>query len=855
MSPTTPHCETLPGGPTLLLLEAHDEPVVEFQIWAGVGSADERDSERGLAHFHEHMLFKGTDRRGVGELAGDVEGAGGRINAYTSFDVTVYHTTLPSDRADVGVDVLCDAVLHSRFDADELGREIEVVLEEIRRSQDSPGHVLSDALFSHTYEVHPYREPILGSNDSVASFHRDQVRAFYQRWYTPDNLTVVATGDFDSAQLTARVREAFAGVQGSGAQRARPHEPAQRKLRSVVLARHFERARVELAYPAVSLAHGDAPLLDLLAFVLGMGDSSRLVQRVKERQALVDHIDASCFTPLDPGIFTVGIETDPGRAADAIAAAVREVEAVRAEPVSGEELEKARTNFLTSEHFERESVSGQAHKLGAFQVTAGGYDTFDRYMESIASATPADLQRVARTYLDTNRLTLGALIPEADASALNDETAAAAVVRGVEHSARTFSIPQRTSAEGELVSYDLDNGVRLHVLPRRQVPIVAARGAMLGGLLAEESSTSGITSFTSSMWLRGTRGRSAADFARTTESLAVEIDRFCGRSSLGVTLEAPSERLDPALDLLSEVLIEPAFDGEELERERRETLAALERRKDRLAQRAFLLFAETHYQQHPYRYPLLGRTETVEGFDVAQVRAHHQRLVQAENLVMAVAGDVDPDDMARRLSIRLAELPSGGFVAPEPALEEPPSEVRNAEIQMDREQSHLVIGFRGLTVRDDDRVSLELISQLLTGQGGRLFLELRDKRSLAYTVSAMNVEGLAPGYFAVYIATAPEKFEEARKGLLEELEGLLAKPPAHDELEHAKRYLVGNFAIDLQRNAAHTAHLAIDGLYGLGPSAYRKFTDEVAAITPEDIARVARRVIDLNAYTMAVVRP
>ena len=181
--------------------------------------------------------------------------------------------------------------------------------------------------------------------------------------------------------------------------------------------------------------------------------------------------------------------------------------------------------------------------------------------------------------------------------------------------------------------------------------------------------------------------------------------------------------------------------------------------------------------------------------------------------------------------------------------------MRVAVLHKERAQAHLVIGFRGVTVHDEDRFALEVISQLLAGQGGRLFLELRDRRSLAYTVSATNVEGMAPGTFSVYIATAPEKFEQARSGLLEELDRLLQAPPAPADLDRARRYLTGNFVIDQQRNAVHAAQMALDARYGLGPAAARAFPEHIAAVGPEDVLRVARRVIDLDAYTLAAVRP
>jgi zinc protease len=849
------HCESLPNGLTVLLCETHLAPVAEFQIWARAGAADERGDERGVAHFHEHMLFKGTGRRGVGEIAGAVEGVGGRINAYTSYDVTVYHATLPADQLDDGIDVLCDAVLHSTFDPQEIAREIEVVLEEIRRSEDSPASVLGNAVFAETYRVHPYHFPILGSAESVARFDRKRVRGFYERWYVPSNLVVVAVGDFDRGDVLARVRASFGGLPPGSVRRARPPEPVQQGLRTRILPRPFERTSVELAYPTVGLGHPDAPYLDLAAFVLGGCESSRLVQRVKESRGLAERIDAWSYTPLDAGVASVDLETDTERAAAAVEASVREIEALRAAPVPEEELEKARANFLASEHFERESVAGIAGKIGGFHCTAGDYRAEAVYLDAVRSATPADLLRAARAYLDPAHLTVGAVVPEAEVARLDETAVKEAVARGVERSARAFSLPRRRAAEGELATYDLGSGAVLHVLPRRDVPVVAARAAFLGGLLSEGADTSGITAFLTSMWLRGTESFSAAGFARTVESLAAEIDAFAGRSSFGLTLEAPSEQLEPTLDLFSEVLLAPAFDAEEIERERKETLAAIERREDRLAQRAFQLFAEQQYRRHPYRMPTLGSAGVVGALDRDAIVAHHRRLVKAANLVLAVAGDVDPDTLAGQVSTRLAELDAGPFEAPSPPLEDPPREVRRAEILKDRAQAHLVLGFRGVTVADGDRFALEVIAQLLAGQGGRLFLELRDRRGLAYAVNAVSVEGVAPGYFAVYIATAPEKLAEARQGLLREIEGVVSAPPSEAELERARRYLSGNFAIDQQRNAVHAAQISLNALYGLGPEASRQYPAQITAVTGEDVLRVARRILDLGVYTEAVIRP
>jgi len=864
------HFETLPNGLTLLLREARAVPVASLQIWTRVGSADEGPDEAGLAHFHEHMLFKGTERRGVGEVAGEVEGLGGQINAYTTFDATVYYTTLPSDALAAGLDVLVDAVRRSTFDEAEIEREIGVVLEEIHRSNDSPDHVLGDAVFAACYGTHPYRAPILGTEESVASITRERLVSFFRRWYAPDRFVVVAAGDFDADDLAARVKDAFADAEPSGARRARPEEPPQAGLRTVLLERAFERSALDLSWCTTSLAHPDTPHLDLLGFVLGEGDSSRLVRRVKEREGLADRIDASSYTPLDPGLFSVTADVDGDRVPECLEAIARETEQLRRVPPRADELEKARANFLASEHFERESVSGMAGKLGGFHVLGGDHRLERAYMDAIRTATPEDLQRVAQRYLGPERLSAGVLRSLSCETALAEKDVREAVERGTRRADRRTAVrpvpapavpvpepfAERAGQPGaRLVSYELGSGVRLHVAPRHDVPVVGVRAALRGGLLAESRARAGITQFTTELWLRGTRERSAADLARTIENLASDLDGFAGRNSLGLSLDVTSDRLEPALDLFAEVLLEPAFEPGEIERQRRDTLAALARREDRLGVRAFDLLQATLYREHPYGLPVVGTVESVEALDREALVEHHARLVRAPNLVVAVAGDVEPDTMADHLTARLADLSTSMDAIPEPPVEPGPDAVREVELRKPREQAHLAMGFHGLTVDDPDRIALEVLSQLLAGQGGRLFLELRDRRSLAYSVSAMNVEGLAPGFFATYIATSPERLDEARAGMLAELERALDAPPEAEALERARRYLIGGHVIDGQRAGARALHTALDSLYGLGPDWGDRYPEAVAAVTAEDVLRVARRVLRLDRAVIATIRP
>jgi len=870
---------TLPNGLDVLLRETHSAPVAEIQIWCKVGSADEAPGEEGLAHFHEHMMFKGTERRGLGEIAGEVEGVGGRINAYTSFDQTVYYTTLPSAEVGTGIDVLADALQHSIFDPDEVGREVEVVLEEIRRSQDTPGDVLGDALFRTAYTAHPYRAPILGPAENVASFTREKVSAFFKRWYAPDNLLVVGVGDFDSDKVLEQIQATLGNAQPSGVtRRPRPMEPEQNQLRSSALSRPFERSHLELVYPAVNYAHADTPLLDLLAFVLGEGDSSRLTQDLKERDALVDGIHASCFSPLDSGIFGVSALLEPARAQEVIHAITQETQHLRQEPVSVEELEKARINFLSSEYFERESVSGTAHKLGSFQALSGDYRDEERYLETIRQATPEALLAIAQRYFLPEKMSIAVVGPDAEET-LSSERVAEAVSNACSETNGAFAgLPQirpddaskianaqaapattkpMRAKRNELHHYDLPNGGQLIVAPQHHTRVVAVRSAFVGGLLAEPDARAqaGLSNFLTGLWVRGTESDSAADFARKTEGLAAEIDGFSGRSTSGLTMDVHTDCLEPALDLWAEALVAPAFDEIEIERERRDVLAAIARREDNLGAMCFHLFLRTLFDAHPYGHPIGGESDSVLKFTRETVQAHYEKLVRGPGSVIGVAGDVDPDQIAAAIGQRLARLSTAAPETFAPDLDPPLTDIRKVQISKDRAQTHLVLGMNGLSVDDPDRFALDVISQILAGQSGRLFLELRDKQSLAYALSASSAEGIAPGYFAVYIATAPEKAQQAKEGILVELDRLLQSPPGPEELERAKRHLAGNFSIDQQRAANRVAHITHDALYGLGADASQHYAADIAAVTAEDVLRVAQRILRLDAYVLAQVQP
>lgn len=859
----------LPNGLTVVFHPQRTAPVAAFQVWVKAGSADEQEDQVGLAHLHEHMLFKGTALRAPGQIAREIEAHGGEVNAWTSFDQTVYHAVLASRFAEVGLSVLADAVQHSAFDAGELSREIEVVCEEIKRSDDSPARRASRDLFATAFRVHPYRRPVIGWEHTVRSFSRTQVLEFYRQHYSPRNMVLVAAGDLDEGRVLRWVEREFGGA-GDGAWAPSPPRPAEPLLegRRVLLKEdEAKEAHLNLAFPAPDVSHPDAPALDVLAMLLGQSESARLVLELKRKRALVNEVSAYAYTPKDPGLLGVAMTLPQDRLEAALGELGRALGQVRDEPVSLDELRVAQRLIEAEAVYHRETVEGLARKLGYFEAAVGGIEREAEYYERVLSLEPSDVQRVAAKYLCFDRLVLTALLPKG--ATLLPERAEEALSARRERSPVDSAAKKRQAREdrprppfgparqvdSRVVVEKLSSGATVLVRPESAVPLVAVRAAFLGGLRYESPGDNGVSALVSRMLTRGTPELSAEEVSQTIDELSGSLAGNSGRNSMGLRGEFLSRHFERAFRLFSDCLLRPAFAEAELERERELVLQEIFAREDRPSGVAFDLFAKTLFESHPYRLQALGEKESVEKLSREGLLAFHARHLAPSRLTLCVVGDVRVDEvlaLAEEAFGRAPALPAEPFrVEDEPA----PKTRRSAKRSLAREQSHLVIGFRGARVFDPWRYPLEVLSAVLSGQGGRLFVELRDRRSMAYSVSSFSIEGIDPGYFAVYMGTSPEKVAEATEGIRRELVRVCEEPVSNEELLRAKQHLLGTHEIGLQRNGARAGLLALDFCYGLGVDALSRYGEEVDKVTAEDVLEVARRVVTLGREVEVVVGP
>ena len=845
---------TLENGLRVAVQEDHFAPVVAIQVWVKAGSADETPDVAGAAHVHEHMLFKGTQRRPVGAIAAEIESSGGSINAFTTADHTVYHIVLASRHFSDGLDILTDAIQNSTFDPHELDKELQVVMEEWKRGEDSPTTRAATELFEIAYTHHPYGRPVIGYRGTVEALNRERVVHFYQRWYHPNNMTVVIVGDIDQEKARQEVLRLFDHKPPAQLPvRPRPPEPAQTELRLSVVDMDVEEVYLYMGFPLPPAEHEDIFALDLLSFVVGGGESSALVQKLQAEQELVNWITASAYTPADSGLFILAAALEQEKIQPALEQSLALLFQYKHTLVTQAELDRARTNLASDFVYRRETVQGQARQLGYFLTVFSDPDYEQRYLKGLAAVTPRDIRRVARHYLSATRFN-AVILGKTQAVNLPTAEDLTQLCQRFDQPVGKTSAPVRTQGMNGsgVTATRLDNGVRLLVKEHHGVPVMAVQAATLGGLLFENEHNVGISNFIAGMLTRGSQQFSRLSLAEAVESLGGGLNGFSGRNSLGLSGSFLTTHAQEGVHIFLETLLHPTFPADEVEKRRREILLALKNREDDLAQVAFDLFYQTLYETHPYRLLTLGSTASISALTQEQVAAYYKTLLDPERLVLSVVGDVETSQLINRLSAELSTLPA---VTPPsaPAPESRPSDVRTATKSAEKRQAHVVLGFQGVSLDNPDRYALKVLDTILSRQGGRLFYEVREQRALAYSVTAFNVEGIAPGVFGVYLGTDPSSVDEAVSATQTELERIRQEQVTSDELEQAKKYMTGSYEISLQSNAAQSEELAFNELYGLGPAYGCPYLDRIRQVTQADLQRVANTYLNPTGQTTVIV--
>ncbi len=859
--PEQVHRHRLGNGLTVLVAPDHRVPVVAIVTWVSAGYFDEPDDVVGVAHVLEHMYFKGTPTRGVGDIARQTKAQGGYLNAGTIYDHTSYYTVLPASGFAAGLAIQADAYANSLIDPDELAREIEVIVEEAKRKADSPHAVSTETLFELLHDRHRMRRWRIGREPGLRALTRDHVHGFYRRYYQPSNTVLAIVGDVDTDDALRRVERLYGALSDMPVARDRgPLEPPRRDFRLREWSGDIARAEIAMGWRTPSALHPDAPRLDVVASVLSAGRSSRLYRAVRDRQ-LASSIQAYQYVPVDLGVFVVHATARPERALECAGAAWNQLARVRAGEVSEDELARVRHVHEGQWLRRLETMEGRAHHLAAWEAL-GDWRMASAYFESMQRMTAADVADVVQRVLDPGAAAVVVYRPEGSPAMVADGDSLRAALDAASPPPVAASVAvvgaavpsAPTAVEGETAGvrvYRTPSGVPILVKRTPRAPIAYAGVFVRAGSDIEPAAQQGVSLLAARTSLKGTTTRGAAHIAEESERLGATLSSGAGAETMHWSVSVPAARLEGALTLLADVVQAPSMPDEAVESERTVALAQLAQLRDDMYRYPLHLAARAAWGGHPYARVAHGTEKSLGELTASDLRAWHRDVVASGEQVVVIVGDAEPDT--------LASLAAGAFAAlahaPHRAIASPvwPTTPGAESEHRDKAQTALVLAYPGLARNDPRRFAAGLLGSVASGLGGRFFEALRDRQSLAYTVIATPVVRPLAGLFVTYIATSPEKEEDARRGLLAEIERLRVAPVGVEELERAQTYALGTWALRQESGGVVMGDIADAWLFGsLGELA--DYERQVQAVTVADLQAFAIECLDSGRRVEGAVR-
>jgi zinc protease len=853
--------EVLPNGLTLLAQQERSAPVVAVVTHVKAGFFDEPDRWVGISHVLEHMFFKGTARRGVGAIARETKAAGGYLNASTSYDHTSYFAVLPTRGLEAALDIQSDALRNSAIDADELGRELRVIIQEAKRKLDSPDAVAYETLHEIMFDRHRIRRWRIGREADLAGFTRADVWGYYHSRYVPERTIVSIVGDVAPDEALALARSRYGDwTPARGAEDRSPEEPVRREIRARTLRGDVAQAELAVGWRTVPPLHPDAAPLDLAAAILASGRGSWL-QRALRETGVVISVSAHNYAPTELGVFGVTADLDADRVGPALEGIAKATSRLALLGPSEADFDRARTLLLTRWARRLESMEGRAAALAAAEALES-VEVLDREYDALAGATAAHVRAVAERYLDPEAVSALVYLPHDRGEDLTtDQVGRTFAVTGLDvdgqraASAPLPSPPQPARGRTEAgVLHVALAGADLLVRPKSGVPTVSL-GLYVPRLEFEPPEQAGLGALVARSALRGAGGLDAGALAFAAERLGGSLSAVLNSDWLGFGLTVLSQRLPEAAALLDVVYRSPTLSNDDVAAERDALAAEAKQLADDMFRFPFQLAFGAAFSDLGYGLPVAGLPETLPALTAMEARRWHEAAFLDLRPVIVAVGDLDARSAADQLAGVFACLPS------RPAAAVPGDHVwalgsRTVErvVQRDKAQSAVAMVFRGPARRGPDRRAAEVWAAVASGLGGRIFEALRERRSLAYSVMASSWQKGRAGALVTYIATSPEREEEARAAMLAELQGFASQPVSSEELTQAINYLAGQAEVRRQHATAVAGDVLEAWLVGCGLEELKEPGADYRKVTAAQVQQVAETCLGTLTRAEGIVR-
>lgn len=836
----------LPNGMTILAAKDSRFPLASIRLLVHAGSAYETDEEAGISHLLEHMVFKGTSSRPGGETARQIEAAGGYLNAFTSFDRTCYLTDMPADQWKLGMDVVRDMAFNPLLDPKDLEMEKEVVIAELKRYKDSPTSNLAESMLAATLNGTPYERPIIGFENTVRAITADHMRAYIRKFYQPQNMLLVVVGNVELESVMDEARRQFGSLENSAEIAVRDAvrvEDLASGPRVSVQPGAWNKVYLGLSFPAPVQRDMRSIDLDVLAYLLTGNGASWLSRKYQYEKQLVDSIHADNQNFAGAGIFSIVATLDADKLPQFWEELVKDLATLKATDFTEEELRCARVNVEDAFQREHESLESMASWMGFLQFEQGGLDAGPNMLTAYRRVTLADVQKALDTWIRPQRLNVQCIYPKSG-TAPDLKTA-------LEKSWPSGGAEGRQAAAADepLETIDLGQGRTLLLIHDTTMPYTSVNMEFTGGNALLPAGREGLAHLTAQTLTDGAGSLSSQEMEVYLCNRATSIATSADQETFSISLRQPSRFNADIFSLLKSILTEPRFAPDDVARGKKQQLAAIVRQNDQPLGLAFSKLGKFLYPGHPYGYASLGTAADVAAYDVQDVKDFWSRQVR-QPWVLAVAGDFDRQavlDFARSLPVPRDEAVS----VPVPAW----GGEKTLKLALpERNQAHLLLIFKTVPSTHKDLPAFSLLKEVLAGQSGLLFTELRDKQGLGYTVTAFTHMAAQSGYMAFYIGTEPDKLEQARQGFASVIRQLQETPLEASLLKAGCAQMRGSYHRGRQLLSERSSEAATLTILNKPTTFLRDIMAKAEQLEPADLQALAKKYLNMDeAYTVTVL--
>ncbi|MCK5114147.1 MAG: insulinase family protein [Phycisphaerae bacterium] len=839
----------LSNGMTVIIREVHTAPVVCVRGYVRTGGIYEgKWLGCGLSHLCEHLVAKDTIS---GEPAGTKSGQkvsavnrvteiGGQSNAYTSLAHTCYYISAGADKTDDCISIIADQLGRPDITRKDFQREHGVVQRELEMGKDDPRRIIYYAHMANFYGTHPAAVPVIGFPEPLAAVTYEDVMAYHQKMYAPQNMIFVVVGDIDT---DAALKQVVKSMQGFT--QTRQPEFNLPKVRDVVgvrrrtlqSSRYREDAEM-LSFMTIDLLDPDLYALDLLSCILTNGKSSRLVRSLQFDKRLVTSIASYSSTPAwGKGNFTFQFRTAPGKADTAETALLAELRGIVKNGVTESEIARAKQQMISQHVRSQQTMKSIAGSLGTDMLAAGIPTFSEHYTKNIQNVTAKQILDVAKKYFRFDDMVITRVVP----------------LGQKQTTATTQPAKQTSSTE----VYKLPNGLTVVLNSTDAIGLVSMVMGTKGGILLETPADNGIGTLMMGLSTRGAAELSADEIAEFFNAAGGSIHGICGDNSFTWSASVLSDNYKKAFDIFADVVLHPTFPQKQLDTYKPLALAAIKRIDEDWNSLLGKYFRANFFTGGPWKMPRQGDAKFITAATVKQLAKYHTKVLKPGSSVLAVYGKFDPAVMKTKIAKSFGTLPAGKDEITQPPVRKVAPEGELHVLQTKTKQAGIIVAVPGTTMADTkDRLALTLLDTIISGYhypNGWLHTELRGKK-LVYVVHAYHKTGFIPGAFLTYAGTQPEKAKQVVDIIHKNYRKAANYLPTQQELDLAINTIVTAEVLNNQTLDDLATAAVLNELYGLGVDWPRKLKAELQGITPKDVQRVAKKYLS-GGYVTVVITP